>query len=120
MAKVEILPKVEGLAVGVLDAFLAKKDAEAGRTEVFKKWVTWERIIALAGGAVAEYMNFYPKYAAPLATAGATMVGQTLGDYLLNMSAAPAAASVVTRVRTPVRTQVTRSYEQEFKPAKVF
>ncbi len=122
MARVTIVPKLEGLGVGVLDEFLEKKDVEAARTDIWKKWSTWERLVLLAGGAVAEYMGFYPQYTEPLATAGATLVGKTAMNWIQSQTGSPAAAQVmVTRARAPVqRTTVTRTYEPEFKSAKAF
>lgn len=95
--KIDMMNAVVGVSAGAVDGLLEWQDEEGGRTEPFKTWTDWGRVVLCSLGYLGQAFNFFPKIAAPLAQSEITLVTKSVGKVIRTRAGTE---SMVSRPRT--------------------
>lgn len=100
MAKLMLQNKVVGAVAGGVDEVLGYLDERQARTEPFKTWTDWGRVVLALGSYASEMWGFFPsKYTDPLGTVETALVTKSVVTLIRSRigATAPVAAAMVTR-----------------------
>ncbi len=98
MARVNMKNVVVGVGAGAVDELLEWQDEKNGRTEPFKKWTDWGRVLLTAFGYLGTIFDLAPDYTMPLAQSETTLLTKSVGQAIRAKGGATSAARRVAHV----------------------